>query len=187
MLEHQRVHRRVVIDAHQHERRVEAQRANGAGGHAVIQAGVVARREDGDTRREPPEDRAKGLGVDHLAASATRPFRDGTTGTVRDVGPNTFHKYDSLTTSRAGTKSPVTPMSKSARSFRAARLRAARLMSDGRATTAPTTRSTNHLPAISRRRDLSYAASSRSAREAVGALSAAQSLGASISPPRSAE
>ena len=51
-----------------------------------------------------------------------------------------------------GMKLPVTPMRRSARSFRADRPRAARLMSGGHPTTAPITRSTIHLPPNSLRR-----------------------------------
>ncbi len=71
----------------------------------------------------------------------------------------TFQTYDHRTTSLAGTKFPVTPISRSARSFRADRRLAARLMSGGQPTTAPITRSTIHLPLNSFRRARSYARS----------------------------
>src|SRR5690348_11377673 len=57
----------------------------------------------------------------------------------------TFQTSDHRTTSLAGTKFPVTPMRRSARSFLADNRVAARLMSGGQPTTAPITRSTIHL------------------------------------------
>ena len=60
--------------------------------------------------------------------------------------PKTLQRYPSRMTSRAGTKLPVTPISRSARSFRADSARAARLISGAAPTTAPIARSTIHLP-----------------------------------------
>jgi hypothetical protein len=98
--------------------------------------------------------------------------------------PNTRHTYPSRITSRAGTKSPVTPINKSARSFRADKLRAARLISGADPTTPPITRSTNHFPPNSRRRAASYAASGASPALDDVAANDSRTDSANISPPR---
>src|SRR5512140_2302793 len=106
MSEQQAVHRRVVVDRHEHERRIEAHRAERAHRHPVIASLVVACRDDGDAGGESAKHTAKGVRVDHA---------DGARETVsRRETPNTFQRYPSRITSRAGTKSPVTPMRRSA-------------------------------------------------------------------------
>src|SRR4051812_11755474 len=127
MAQKQLVHRRSVIDAKEDERRIEAQRAERACRHAVVDTGVVASREDRDTGGKASEHAAEGVGVDHDAAAVVRGAK----------GENTFQRYDSRTTSVAGTKSPVTPMSRSASALRTERFLAARLISGAEPTTAP--------------------------------------------------
>src|SRR5689334_4567330 len=123
-----------MVDADEDERRVETHGAKRAYGHPVVGAVFVARRHDRDARSESAEHTAKGVRVDH--ASEVRE------SVSRREMPKTFQRYPSRITSRAGTKSPVTPTSRSARSFRAASDRAARLISGAAPTTAPIARST---------------------------------------------
>src|SRR4051812_27461926 len=120
------VHRGGPIHAEQHHRRIETERRERTDRHAMVAPGVVARRDDGDARGEPPEHTAERVGIDHH-------------GKIRT--PKTLQINAARMTSRGGTKLPVTPISRSARSLRLESDRAARLMSGAEPTTAPITRS----------------------------------------------
>src|SRR5687768_10366159 len=163
-------HVRRAIDAGQHERRIQAHGAECARGHPVV-AVAVSGSEHGDAGREASEHRTELVGVYcHVGcdAAGARKSRD---------------KYESRRTRLAGTKSPVTPASRSARSLWEDIARTARLTIGGQATPRATSRSTRHLPENSRARAWSYSRSGASGSRAESATAMAP---AASSPPRSA-
>src|SRR5688572_20296852 len=89
-----------------------------------------------------------------------------------------------FSTSRAGTKSPVTPTSKSERSERLASALAAKLISGGDAIAIAIAFSTAHFPENSRLRQRSYAARAMSAAACDFARTASHAYVASSSAPR---
>ena len=58
------MHRRGMVDADEHERRLETHRAEGTHRHPMIVPSLVARRDDRDAGREPAENGAEGVGVE---------------------------------------------------------------------------------------------------------------------------
>src|SRR5436309_13787277 len=97
-LHQQAVHRRLVADADQHERRLETRRAEGAHRHAVVSLLLVTCGDDRDATAEAAECGAERVRIDHCALCAE--LESGRTKSER--------RYLALRTARAGTKSPVT-------------------------------------------------------------------------------
>src|SRR5687767_3989563 len=75
-----RVDARLVVDADEDERGREAERAEGADGHPVIEAALVARRDHGDAGGEAAEDGAECVWVER---HEVRRARGGVCGTLR--------------------------------------------------------------------------------------------------------
>src|SRR5687768_9932705 len=174
-----------VVDAHQDQRRNEARRAERAHCHSVIAAVAVTRRHHCDSRREPSEYAAERVGIDHhdrseFARGAVTSAPPSVQGTTRR------RRKPARSTSRAGTKSPVTPTMVCAIHGRSASERAAMFMREGKLTAVPIIRSTAHFPLNSRTRAWSYDASDASASDGDRAASASTMCGARSSAPRNA-
>src|SRR5688572_5142937 len=154
LLQQHGVQRRVVRDRNEDERRIEAHRAKRTRRHSMVHTGRIARREDGNARYEASENASERGAVDrHVGQLSWAGSGDGGSAPAgAKEGKSNAIRYEGRNTSRGGTKSPVTPTKRSARSFRRDRVSAARSINAGKPTAAPTRRSTRHLPPNSARR-----------------------------------
>src|SRR2546426_4563762 len=137
-----RVHVVSPVDGNEEERRVERDGSHRAGRHTDGTAAGAAGGEDGHAGREPSQQLTEQRGVD--AVHGHQSSRARTPG---------------ASAARAGTKLPVAPTKRSARSGRRASRATTRSVRAGQPTPNPISRSNTHFPANAARRARRYGAS----------------------------